>query len=141
MKKIEAIIRESKLGRVRDALDLKGLHGMTITQARGLGGRLVARPPTAEPSIASISSPARKSRSSSTMTTRTPSSTRFTKLPTPARLATAEFSSPIWNKSSTSAPAKPKGRSSPQLGSNPRRRTAHAATVRLSRKRKLEFRS
>jgi nitrogen regulatory protein P-II 1 len=39
MKKIEAIIRESKLGRVRDALDLKGLHGMTITQARGLGAQ------------------------------------------------------------------------------------------------------
>jgi nitrogen regulatory protein P-II 1 len=39
MKKIEAIIRESKLGRVRDAFDLNGLHGMTITQARGLGAQ------------------------------------------------------------------------------------------------------
>ena len=140
MKKIEAIIRESKLGRVRDALDLKGLHGMTITQARGLGAGWSLDHLPRSPASHRFR-PRAKSRSSSTMTTRTPSSTRFTKLPTPARLATAEFSSPIWNKSSTSAPAKPKGRSSPQLGSNPRRRTAHAATVRLSRKRKLEFRS
>src|SRR5882724_3909293 len=40
MKKIEAIIRESKLGRVRDALELNGLHGMTITQARGVGAQI-----------------------------------------------------------------------------------------------------
>lgn len=39
MKKIEAIIRDSKLGRVRDALELVGIHGMTITQARGVGSQ------------------------------------------------------------------------------------------------------
>jgi nitrogen regulatory protein P-II 1 len=40
MKKIEAIIRESKMGRVRDALELKGIHGMTIIQARGVGAQV-----------------------------------------------------------------------------------------------------
>jgi nitrogen regulatory protein P-II 1 len=40
MKKIEAIIRESKVGRVRDALELHGIHGMTITQARGVGAQV-----------------------------------------------------------------------------------------------------
>jgi nitrogen regulatory protein P-II 1 len=40
MKKIEPIIRDSKVGRVRDALELNGIHGMTITQARGVGAQV-----------------------------------------------------------------------------------------------------
>jgi nitrogen regulatory protein P-II 1 len=39
MKKIEAIIRDSKVDRVRDALVLQGVHGMTITQAHGVGAQ------------------------------------------------------------------------------------------------------
>jgi nitrogen regulatory protein P-II 1 len=40
MKKIEAIIRDSKLDCVRDALELNGFHGMTITQACGIGAQV-----------------------------------------------------------------------------------------------------
>ena len=37
MKKIEAIIRHSKLGEVKDALNSKGIQGMTVTEVRGFG--------------------------------------------------------------------------------------------------------
>jgi nitrogen regulatory protein P-II 1 len=37
MKKIEAIIRPHKLEEVREALMEAGIHGMTITEVRGLG--------------------------------------------------------------------------------------------------------
>jgi len=37
MKKIEAIIREEKLGPVRHALDALGYYGMTITEVSGRG--------------------------------------------------------------------------------------------------------
>jgi nitrogen regulatory protein P-II 1 len=37
MKKIEAVIRPEKLGPVKDALEAKGIIGLTITQVRGHG--------------------------------------------------------------------------------------------------------
>jgi nitrogen regulatory protein P-II 1 len=37
MKKIEAVIRHNKLEAVKDALHLKGVQGMTVTEARGFG--------------------------------------------------------------------------------------------------------
>ena len=37
MKKIEAIIRHFKLEEVKNALTLKGIHGMTVTEVRGFG--------------------------------------------------------------------------------------------------------
>ncbi len=37
MKKIEAVIRHFKLEEVKEALDAKGLHGMTVTEVRGFG--------------------------------------------------------------------------------------------------------
>jgi len=37
MKKIEAIIRPSKLEDVKDALDKFGIHGMTVTPVTGCG--------------------------------------------------------------------------------------------------------
>jgi nitrogen regulatory protein P-II 1 len=38
MKKIEAIIRHHKLDEVREALVAAGVHGITVTEVRGLGG-------------------------------------------------------------------------------------------------------
>ncbi|MDZ4687614.1 MAG: P-II family nitrogen regulator [Planctomycetaceae bacterium] len=38
MKKIEAIIRHHKLDEVRQALLEVGVHGVTVTEVRGLGG-------------------------------------------------------------------------------------------------------
>ncbi|MCC7084615.1 MAG: P-II family nitrogen regulator [Pirellulales bacterium] len=37
MKKIEAIIRHFKLEEVKDALQAKGVQGMTVTEVRGFG--------------------------------------------------------------------------------------------------------
>ena len=37
MKKIEAIIRHYKLDDVKDALNAKGITGMTVTEVRGFG--------------------------------------------------------------------------------------------------------
>ncbi len=37
MKKIEAIIRINKLDEVKDALNAKGIQGMTVTEVRGFG--------------------------------------------------------------------------------------------------------
>ncbi|MFA5880826.1 MAG: P-II family nitrogen regulator [Eubacteriales bacterium] len=37
MKKIEAIIRPSKLDEIKDALGLFGIHGMTVTEVIGCG--------------------------------------------------------------------------------------------------------
>lgn len=37
MKKIEAIIRHFKLEEVKDALNARGIKGMTITEVRGFG--------------------------------------------------------------------------------------------------------
>lgn len=37
LKKIEAIIREEKLGEVKDALDSLGIRGMNISEVRGRG--------------------------------------------------------------------------------------------------------
>jgi nitrogen regulatory protein P-II 1 len=37
MKKIEAIIRPEKLEEVREALDAKGFHGMTVSDVKGRG--------------------------------------------------------------------------------------------------------
>ena len=37
MKKIEAIIRPEKLEDLREALDAKGFHGMTVTEVKGRG--------------------------------------------------------------------------------------------------------
>ncbi len=37
MKKIEAIIRHFKLEEVKDALNSKGVQGMTVTEVRGFG--------------------------------------------------------------------------------------------------------
>ena len=37
MKKIEAIIRPHKLEEVRDALQESGVHGLTITEVKGVG--------------------------------------------------------------------------------------------------------
>ena len=37
MKKIEAIIRHFKLDEVKDALNARGIKGMTITEVRGFG--------------------------------------------------------------------------------------------------------
>lgn len=37
MKKIEAIIRPSKLDEVKSALGAIGVHGMTVTEVRGFG--------------------------------------------------------------------------------------------------------
>lgn len=37
MKKIEAVIRPEKLDRVKDALEAKGIIGLTVTQVRGHG--------------------------------------------------------------------------------------------------------
>lgn len=37
MKKIEAVIRHNKLEAVKNALGLKGVQGMTVTEARGFG--------------------------------------------------------------------------------------------------------
>ena len=37
MKKIEAIIRHFKLEEVKDALNAKGVQGMTVTEVRGFG--------------------------------------------------------------------------------------------------------
>jgi nitrogen regulatory protein P-II 1 len=37
MKKIEAIIRHFKLEEVKDALNSKGIQGMTVTEVRGFG--------------------------------------------------------------------------------------------------------
>ena len=37
MKKIEAIIRHFKLDEVKDALNAKGVQGMTVTEVRGFG--------------------------------------------------------------------------------------------------------
>jgi nitrogen regulatory protein P-II 1 len=37
MKKIEAIIRHFKLEEVKDALNAKGVQGMTVTEVRGYG--------------------------------------------------------------------------------------------------------
>jgi nitrogen regulatory protein P-II 1 len=37
MRKIEAIIRPEKLEAVREALDAKGFHGMTVTDVKGRG--------------------------------------------------------------------------------------------------------
>jgi nitrogen regulatory protein P-II 1 len=37
MKKIEAIIRHFKLEEVKDALNAKGIQGMTVTEVRGFG--------------------------------------------------------------------------------------------------------
>ena len=37
MKKIEAIVRHFKLEEVKDALNAKGIAGMTVTEVRGFG--------------------------------------------------------------------------------------------------------
>ncbi len=37
MKKVEAIIRHFKLEEVKDALNAKGVQGMTVTEVRGFG--------------------------------------------------------------------------------------------------------
>ncbi|MDI6732223.1 MAG: P-II family nitrogen regulator [Candidatus Margulisbacteria bacterium] len=37
MKKVEAIIRPEKLEELREALDAKGFHGMTVTEVKGRG--------------------------------------------------------------------------------------------------------
>jgi nitrogen regulatory protein P-II 1 len=37
MKKVEAIIRSEKLEELREALDAKGLSGMTVTEVKGRG--------------------------------------------------------------------------------------------------------
>ena len=37
MKKIEAVIRHFKLDEVKDALNAKGVQGMTVTEVRGFG--------------------------------------------------------------------------------------------------------
>jgi len=37
MKKIEAIVRTESLEELREALDAKGYHGMTITEVKGRG--------------------------------------------------------------------------------------------------------
>ncbi|MFA5840057.1 MAG: P-II family nitrogen regulator [Candidatus Margulisiibacteriota bacterium] len=37
MKKVEAIIRPEKLEDLREALDAKGFHGMTVTEVKGRG--------------------------------------------------------------------------------------------------------
>ena len=37
MKKIEAIIRHFKLEEVKDALNVRGVQGMTVTEVRGFG--------------------------------------------------------------------------------------------------------
>ena len=37
MKKIEAIVREEKLGPIREALDKLSYHGMTVTEVSGRG--------------------------------------------------------------------------------------------------------
>jgi nitrogen regulatory protein P-II 1 len=37
MKKIEAVIRHFKLDEVKDALNAKGIQGMTVTEVRGFG--------------------------------------------------------------------------------------------------------
>ncbi len=37
MRKVEAIIRPEKLEDLREALDAKGFHGMTVTEVKGRG--------------------------------------------------------------------------------------------------------
>jgi nitrogen regulatory protein P-II 1 len=37
MKKVEAIIRPEKLEELRESLDAKGFHGMTVTEVKGRG--------------------------------------------------------------------------------------------------------
>jgi nitrogen regulatory protein P-II 1 len=37
MKKIEAIIKPFKLDEVKDALDGRGIHGMTVSEVKGFG--------------------------------------------------------------------------------------------------------
>jgi nitrogen regulatory protein P-II 1 len=37
MKKVEAIIKPFKLDEVKEALQLAGLHGITVTEAKGFG--------------------------------------------------------------------------------------------------------
>ena len=37
MKKIEAIVRHFKLEEIKDALNAKGVQGMTVTEVRGFG--------------------------------------------------------------------------------------------------------
>jgi nitrogen regulatory protein P-II 1 len=37
MKKVEAIIRPEKLDELRENLDAKGFHGMTVTEVKGRG--------------------------------------------------------------------------------------------------------
>jgi nitrogen regulatory protein P-II 1 len=37
MKKVEAIIRHFKLNEVKEALNAAGVHGMTVTEVRGIG--------------------------------------------------------------------------------------------------------
>jgi nitrogen regulatory protein P-II 1 len=37
MKKVEAIIRHFKLNDVKEALNAAGVHGMTVTEVRGIG--------------------------------------------------------------------------------------------------------
>ena len=39
MKKIEAIIRPEKLEELRETLDSKGFHGMTVTEVKGRGAQ------------------------------------------------------------------------------------------------------
>ncbi|MFA6431984.1 MAG: P-II family nitrogen regulator [Candidatus Margulisiibacteriota bacterium] len=39
MKKIEAIIRPEKLEELREALDAKEIHGMTVTEVKGRGAQ------------------------------------------------------------------------------------------------------
>jgi nitrogen regulatory protein P-II 1 len=39
MKKVEAIIRPEKLEEVRESLDAKGFHGMTVTEVKGRGAQ------------------------------------------------------------------------------------------------------
>ena len=57
MKKVEAIIKPFKLDEVKEALHEVGVQGITVTEAKGFGGKKATRSFTAEPNMSLTSCP------------------------------------------------------------------------------------
>ena len=71
MQLISAVVRPTKVGEICDALQTLGFHGLTVTDASGLGNSAATPRSTAERSTPPNSSTTPSSRSSPVTTTST----------------------------------------------------------------------
>jgi len=110
MKKIEAIIKPFKLDEVREALSVLGVSGLTVTEVKGFGRRRGIPSCIAVRNTWWISCPRSRLKWSSARPCWTRQSRPSSRLPIPARSATAKYSLLRWSRSSAFVPARPTNR-------------------------------